>query len=363
MKINYLSKLITLTLIWFLTSCRPYVESTKDGGTKYHVYTKCTKPSKHYAKSVEIALKGSVAKWESVSGVDLTSSVKTEVIKLADYSSQGLDLDLLLFRVCEMANNRALSTEQMNEIISLGTKTWNNRMSINEQKNIISQLNTELESNLKTANELKLNTETILSNLNLISGDQILRNQKIQILPLLFPITNLDKNPTYSVSDLVTLGLAKYQTSGLDTNKLEKDKFSAIGRAIALTLDKTLPTINSLADKEGTRYPVYSTIWSVNATNLSKIDIFDVTKFQQTYSELNSLKANYNIVIGRATDYLADLNNFFKPANNVIKRDDIEKVLTSERLAYDLINTYSKSLLVNIENLTKLQQVVKEALN
>jgi len=74
------------------------------------------------------------------------------------------------------------------------------------------------------------------------------------------------------------------------------------------------------------------------------------------------LKTNYNIVVNRATDYLADISRFFNPEDNKIKREDIEKILTSERLAYDLIATYSKSLVANIENLSKLQMVVDETL-
>lgn len=325
------------------------------------VNLECAKPLKTYTKAVDAALKGSVAKLETTEGIDLNATVKTEVIKLTQYSQQGLDLDLLVFRMCQMTNNKALSSTQAQEIITLAMKTWNSKMSVNEQKSVVSQLKVELDSNLKTANELKLNTETVLSSLNLISGDQILRNSKIQILPVLFPISNLDKNPI-SVSDIVNEGITKYQSLKLDTNDLEQQKFSATGKAIALTLDKTIPTLNSLADKDGTRYPIYTNIWNTNSSNLSKIDVFDITKFQKTYSELNSLKANYNIVMSRSMDYLADLNKFFKPENNKIKTADLEKILTSERFAFDLISTYSKSLTDNIENLSKLQQTVDESL-
>ena len=327
-----------------------------------NIRPKCTKPAKRYTKSIDAALDGSVAKWKEVSDVDLTASVKSEVVKLADYSTQGLDFDLILFKICEMSRNRSLNPDQTNDLIALGMKSWNSKMGISEQKNIIAQLQVELASNLKTANELKLNTETILSNLNAISGENVLRNSQIKIFPLLFPSQNLDRTSQISVSDLVDQGLEKYQSMGLDTNQLEKQKFTAAGKVIAFTIDKTIPTFNSLADKDGSRYPVYSTIWNANASSLSKIDVFDVTKFQQTYSELNSLKQNYGVVIGRATDYLSDLNNFLKPADNKIKKEDIEKILTAERLSYDLIASYSKSLLKNIENLTKLQQAVNETL-
>jgi hypothetical protein len=322
---------------------------------------RCSKPSKRYTKTVNVAVKGAFDTWKEVSNLDLSASVKTEVAKLTDYSQEGLDLDLILFRVCEISNNRGLNAEQINDLIMTSTSTWNNKMSIKEQKNIIAQLRTELASNLKTANELKLNTETILSSLSSISGEGILRNPGIKILPLLFPISNLNEKPQ-PVSELVEYGLFQYQSKGLDTNSLEKQKFTSAGKIVALTIDKTIPIFNSLSDREGTRYPVYTTIWNSNATNLSKINVFDITKFQTTYSDLNSLKNNYNIIVLRSIDYLTDLNKFFKPGNNVITREDIEKILTSERLAFDLIVTYSNSLIKDIESLTALQNIVDEAL-
>ena len=354
---------IFITAFLALTSCRS-TRTIGEGGkiVSGKVYTKCTKPQKRYTKSVEAAVNASIKALDTANSSKLSASLKTEVVRLTDYSQQGLDLDLLLFRLCEMSNNSSLSPENTNNLFNEAIKTWNSRITVKEQKNILAQLQVELSSNLKTANELKQNTETILSSLNLISGEQFLRNPKIQILPLIFPKENLDKVPSKSVTDLVNEGLNKYVELKLDTNQLEKQKFTAAGQLIALTLDKTLPTLNSLSDKEGTRYPVYTTIWNANLQNLSKIDVFDITKFQQTYSDLNSLKTNYNIVINRATDYLSDLNKFFKPDNNLITRQSIEKILTSERLAYDLIVTYSKSLLSNIESLTSLQKVVGETL-
>ncbi|MES2429386.1 MAG: hypothetical protein V4556_00535 [Bacteroidota bacterium] len=358
---NLLVFIIIITII--ISSCRSS-RTIGEGGkiVSGKVYTKCTKPQKRYTKSVEAAVKGSIKALDTTNNGSLSASLKTEVTRLTDYSQQGLDLDLLLFRLCEMSNNSSLSPDNTNKLFGEAMKTWNNRMTIKEQKNIIAQLQVELSSNLKTANELKLNCETILSALNMISGDDILRNAKIKILPLIFPKENLDKKTKLSVSDLVAQGLTKYLEQHLDTNQLEKAKFSAAGKAIALTLDKTLPTFNSLADKEGHRYPIYTTIWNANSQNLSKIDVFDITKFQQSYSDLNSLKTNYSIVINRSIDYLTELNNFFKPEKSLITKESLEKILTSERFSYDLIETYSKSLLENIKNITDLQKIVSESL-
>ena len=165
---NY-SKVLTCILILTLTACQGTLKLGKRGEIeKGRVLTKCTKPQKRYTKSVDAAVKGSVKAWKSITDAELSGSIKTEVIKLTDYSQEGLDLDLVLFRICQMSNNKTLNSQQSHELITLAMKTWNNKMSINEQKTIIAQLNVELISNLKTANELKLNTETILSKLYLL---------------------------------------------------------------------------------------------------------------------------------------------------------------------------------------------------
>jgi len=362
---NKLTTTIYLSiLIISITSCKSNYNIGENGKIKSgKVYLNCTKPSKRYTKSVELAVKGSLKGLDTVKNNSLSASLRTKVVLLTDYSQRGLDLDLILFRVCEMANNRSLNSNQTDSLIAQAVKAWNNQMSINEQKNVLSQLKTELSSNLKTANELKLNVETILSSLNLISGDQILRNPKIKILAVFFPKSNLNNPSAETETELVNQSIATYLQLKLDTNRLEKQKFTAAGKVIALTIEETYPTLISLSDKDGTRYPVYNTIWNANAQNLSKIDIFETTLFQQSYSDLNSLKTNYSIVINRSLDYLSALNKFFQPQNNIITKESIVKILTSERLCFELIETYSKSLLQNIEALSQLEISVQKTLN
>ncbi|MGZ3883723.1 MAG: hypothetical protein ACXVPQ_05260 [Bacteroidia bacterium] len=359
---NYFRWIILFSIFLYRCDDNRGTIDTNGKNVVQHLKLRCTEPQKRYAENVDVAVKGSIDAVKDVENASVEAALKTQVEKLTDYSQQGLDLDLILFRICEMSINRNFRSGQTDSLIKEVTDTWNHRLSINEQKNIISQLNVELSSNLKTANELKKNVETILSTISDVAGDQILRNAKIKIFSVFFPKENLNLNGKSSAQELATNGIDAYLRQKLDTNRLEQQKFTAAGKVIAMTVDQTLETLNSLADKDHNRYEFSNEIWKTNSTNLSRIDIFDVTKFQSTYSELNSLRSNYDIVVNRSIDYLKDLRSFFRPDKNVINKEGIEKILTSERFAFDLINTYSKSLKENIQNITELKEVVAGSL-
>lgn len=102
------------------------VKQGKDGKIESAKITaKCTPPQKSYAKEIEAKLKAEMdtLRFTSISNFDASFSQK--VVKLRDYSSQGLDLDLLLFRICEMANNRGFTSEQTTELLNKAIDIWN----------------------------------------------------------------------------------------------------------------------------------------------------------------------------------------------------------------------------------------------
>ncbi len=66
------------------------------------------------------------------------TSFEQKVIKLHDYTSLGLDLDLLTFRICEMANNRGFTSEQTSSLIEKAIEVWNTPSKISFQQNITS---------------------------------------------------------------------------------------------------------------------------------------------------------------------------------------------------------------------------------
>jgi hypothetical protein len=81
----------------------------------------CGAPRKPYAKEVDAELK------LELKDLDLTAdaALKDKVIKLTDYSQKGLDLDLLLFRICEMSINRGFTNEQTSQLIQKVITLWN----------------------------------------------------------------------------------------------------------------------------------------------------------------------------------------------------------------------------------------------
>jgi hypothetical protein len=220
-----------------------------------------------------------------------------------------------------------------------------------EQATTVKLLREELDSNLKSVNEMRKNTDTALS--TLLAVAQVLRNPGIKILPVLFPAENLDPKFT-DTPQLANAAMDKLAESGYATDDLEIQKFTAAGRLLAATVDRTLPTVESLADKDDKRYPVSASVWNNYLPVLREITVVDVTQFQKSYADLGSARTNYDIIQARVVDYLQNIREFFRPQNNHITREAIAKVLTAEHLAIQVATAYSEQLISDLASIKAL---------
>lgn len=130
-----MSSLTLKTVVFFLilgicSSCRTSkmgtVKKGKDGkivnGT---TRLRCTYPSKRYTTGLDFRVKTNIDSLIRVPYNKLDIAVSRTIAKLSDYTSEGLDLDLFLFRLCEMANNRGLTAEQTQSLLFSAMNKWN----------------------------------------------------------------------------------------------------------------------------------------------------------------------------------------------------------------------------------------------
>jgi hypothetical protein len=124
---------ITILLISCSTTKNRGKLTVGEGGviTGGQIKVYCDPPQKQYAKEVEAKLLAEISELKNIPEVKLETSLNSKVIKLADYSSQGLDRDLLLFRICEMSVNRGLSNEQTKNLIDKAIKVWDEETKTN----------------------------------------------------------------------------------------------------------------------------------------------------------------------------------------------------------------------------------------
>lgn len=135
-KMNILNYGLALLML-LLVSC----SSTKNRGkltvgeggviTGGQIKVYCDPPQKQYAKEIETKLLAEISELNNIPEAKLEASLNSKVIKLADYSSQGLDRDLLLFRICEMSLNRGLTNEQTQKLIDKAIKVWDEQTKSN----------------------------------------------------------------------------------------------------------------------------------------------------------------------------------------------------------------------------------------
>jgi len=107
---NLRTAVIFLLHIGMITSCnRGKVKLGKGGEIEEGTaILKCEMPRKPYTKEIEALVKKELNKLKDTSNVNFEMALRTKVIQLTDYSTKGLDLDLLLFRICEMSINRGV---------------------------------------------------------------------------------------------------------------------------------------------------------------------------------------------------------------------------------------------------------------
>src|ERR1700692_1143785 len=122
-----------------------------------------------------------------------------------------------------------------------------------QQISTVRLLKEELNTNLKSVNEMRKNTATALG--TMLTIGTVLRHPGIKILPILFPQDNL--NPRFKAArGLAAAAMERLAESGLNKDELEVQRFSAAGRMISGTVDKTIGTVQSLADKDHRRYAI-----------------------------------------------------------------------------------------------------------
>lgn len=89
--------------------------------------SRCTHPQKTYTKSLEVVVKGTIDSIAKIGNANLNVGLRQAVTRLNDYSPEGLDIDLILFRVCEMANNRGLNATQIDELTKIVLDAWSGK--------------------------------------------------------------------------------------------------------------------------------------------------------------------------------------------------------------------------------------------
>lgn len=245
-------------------------------------------------------------------------------------------------------------------VIGLGFGLKYKELSSAEQDNAFRMLKSELKHNLTTVSELSKNMGNILDKQEVVA--QVLRTKGIDIFVVLFPQENTSSSPSKSVQEMVDSSFETLVSTDLINNELQINRFNAAGSQVNTTIDNTLNVLRSLQDISGSRYTVNNEIWESNLSIYRKVNRFDVTIFQQSLTELERLRTNYDVTVNHAIDYLTTVKEFFSPGNTITKQG-LYKVLSKERFSFEMTSAYSVSLIDSAEKLINMEKALTKASN
>jgi hypothetical protein len=229
---------------------------------------------------------------------------------------------------------------------------------IREQQQAVARLQTELDGNLAVAEQLRRNTIVFLNNFKTLTT--VTRTPGIKLLDVMFPNENLDlKMSDADASGLADRAINQIRDSGLLSDQLERENFTAAAQAVSKTIEATLSTAQSLEDLDRKRYSFSNTVWLNDQPTLAKVIVADITPYQESYNRLALLRANYDVVGAHFVEYLTALQKFFDPAKHLITRDSLRSVLTQERYCDSLLIRYGEQLTVEMARINALQKKVK----
>lgn len=235
-------------------------------------------------------------------------------------------------------------------IIGLGFGLKYRELPKAEQRRAVQLLRNELVNNQETAKKLAANAATLLGVFK--NASEAARIDKQGILSILFPEANLrsDHGPPTAL-ELANAAIDMIRDRGLHQDDREKAVLTATARTIAATVNRTMSTVDSLADPNHTRFVIHEEMYHTHLVLLKRVDMIDLSSIQASYTELNNLRNNYDIVVRAIREYLVTMSTFLGQENRTINRQVVTELLTAERNAMVLIHSYTPQVIKVLEGI------------
>jgi len=120
---------LLLTIVVTLPAC--IIRHSQDGKTVNEVAFlpgKCGEPRKTYTNHVKAELDSSVGKIKDTEQAKLKLTIENEVIRLTQFTPDGMDRDLVHWRICDTLLTLGISEEKSVELLTLVYTTWDNNV-------------------------------------------------------------------------------------------------------------------------------------------------------------------------------------------------------------------------------------------
>ena len=124
-RINIVKLITVVSILIALDSCRGTIQQGEGGKIKSGtVYPQCDEPQKTYATALDAKVKLTLIGDGKQDYNTFSAGLTDKVIRLGEHSQTGMDIDLILFRLCEISLNRGFTSEQTSSLMDKTIDAW-----------------------------------------------------------------------------------------------------------------------------------------------------------------------------------------------------------------------------------------------
>jgi hypothetical protein len=188
--------------------------------------------------------------------------------------------------------------------------------------------------------ELRKNVKTMKNATSAVSS--VLRDDRFAITSTLFgtaPLT-LDA-PSPGSATAAFERFEKLKASKLLDDPRHVERHQRLCAAIRKTVGRTKSTLESLADRAGTRYRVTTTSWDAHQGTLTTLAQVDRKMTASLYETMKNARNNYDRLVGASLEYVESADEFCAGPPT---EGSTARALAAEQLLTGIIESFSKGV-------------------
>ncbi len=223
-----------------------------------------------------------------------------------------------------------------------------NKAEQNLTKNLI---NTEVKNNLATIQYISKNIQILLDSHQILY--EALRHTDSKIMQYLFPTTVQDSDKNKQLSQRVEVAFNALKESNLLKKTAAMNALNSSKKRINVIIHPIHESLNVMRNPAGQNMVIETELWQTHQDVITQLDGFDLAKYEQNLTLMQSLKNEYEQTLEDNADYVDEVMNFLEPST-FIGNGPVFEIITKEKKSLDSLITLNNKIKAVLPELQRM---------